>query len=116
MNHLNKTTLKKDTKMKNLQVALKNVPAIKSYQWDASTIDMVECFELPVITITKSDFNNCLAILTSEAGEKNDCAFIYDDFGMCEIVDVCEPLKAWAKKYGFYFECLWSGTYGLYEA
>tara|TARA_B110000977_G_C10627938_1_gene318954 strand:- start:67 stop:381 length:315 start_codon:yes stop_codon:yes gene_type:complete len=103
-----------ETKTK-LNQALKNIPQINSYNWDKESSDFIKSKVTPLIHIRDNpkDYYNELAIITHEDGSINDWAFDYHNH---EISDVTIELKNWADKYGFFWECLSSGTFGLYES
>ena len=98
--------------MTKLEKALSNLPKLLQLSYDKKK-DFIEFEAQPLVKLSNSNFSsNCLAYITNEDGEINDSAFSYNNL---EIDYVCEKLIAWAKKYGYVWECEWSGTFGLYK-
>lgn len=103
------------TNTKRINEALKNIPLINTYSWDKESKDFIKSKVTPLIHIRDNpeDYQGEFAIITHEDGSINDCAFEYCNH---EISDITIELRTWADKYGFFWECLSSGTYGLFNA
>jgi len=54
-----------------------------------------------------------LAYISTEDGQINDAAFQYRNE---DVIDVDQELQTWAANNGYMWECLTSGTYGLFQA
>ena len=112
----------KETKMtkrelNKLEKAIANLPKLYNFKRvtddNGKFLDFVEVYEPPLVKIVNKEWGyNAIAIITDEDGQVNDGAW---EYSMDSVVDINDKMRSWAEKYGYHWQCLWNGTYGLYH-
>ena len=103
--------------LNKLEKAIANLPKLYNLKRinddNGKFLDYVEVYEQPLVKIVSEDWgHNAIAIITDEDGQVNDGAW---DFHMDSVEDVNDAMRSWADKYGYYWGCIWNGTYGLFH-
>ena len=103
--------------LNKLQKAIANLPKLYNLKPVTDTngkfLDYIEVYEQPLVKIVNKEWGyNAIAIITDEDGQINDGAW---EYSMDSVIDINDKMRSWAEKYGYYWECLWNGTYGLHH-
>ncbi len=94
--------------MTKLEKALQSLPKFERPIWDKRRINIIAWEKVAPLFHIRQEGNQ-IGYITNEDGELTDGAFTFDGYN-----ELNEELYTWAEKHGYCFDCLYTGTFGLF--